>query len=485
MKNVIRIFALILCLTFCFGAIGCSVDDMLLGSANKDTGGWGDSYAPSIDSSDDGGDFGGSDGGPLFGGADDGDSFGGADKIYPPSFDEDASEMAPGAGGEGDAEGGFSDTTTDGKDDHDGGEGGYVSKAGIITASEWNDNTYYQYWRDTFSQDGGKFYGVADGWHFYSLNRLAVLVTDPDGSGIAGAHVTLTDENGNEKYHAVSDANGVAYLFSNGTGATVTVSSGEYTSTAAVADAEDGKLSVVLEGHAPKSNVIDLMFVIDVTGSMTDELDYLKEELSDVIKRVAKSNTGAVINLALLFYRDHGDSVPFAYFDFLNCTENTNLDAQISALMNQHASGGGDYPEAVDDALALAVAKQWSTGATTKLIFHLLDAPPHSGNDNKDKYYAAVCEAARLGIRICPIICSGTNTMTEYLVREAAIHTGGTFIYVTDDSGIGNSHHDPNLPNTVVELLNSMLVRLINGYHSGTFEPAVYWKTDINENGGQ
>ena len=87
--------------------------------------------------------------------------------------------------------------------------------------------------------------------------------------------------------------------------------------------------------------------------------------------------------------------------------------------------------------------------------------------------------AAQMGIRICPIICSGTNTLTEYLVREAAIHTGGTFIYITDDSGIGNPHHDPELPNVVIEALNDMLVRLINGYHTGEFAPPVYYKSSI------
>ena len=90
--------------------------------------------------------------------------------------------------------------------------------------------------------------------------------------------------------------------------------------------------------------------------------------------------------------------------------------------------------------------------------------------------------AAEKGIRICPIICSGAAEEAEYTMREAAIYTGGTFIFVTDDSGIGGSHHDPGLPNATVELLNSMLVRLTKGYHTGIFEPAIYWKEDPNLN---
>jgi hypothetical protein len=65
-------------------------------------------------------------------------------------------------------------------------------------------------------------------------------------------------------------------------------------------------------------------------------------------------------------------------------------------------------------------------------------------------------------------------------MREAAIYTGGTFIFVTDDSGIGGAHHDPGLPNVTVELLNSLMVRLVKGYHTGDFEDPIYWKQDPN-----
>lgn len=142
------------------------------------------------------------------------------------------------------------------------------------------------------------------------------------------------------------------------------------------------------------------------------------------------------------------------------------------------APGGGDYPEALD----IAVNKQWSTGATAKIIFHVLDAPAHKGIEYENKLVNATKTAAEKGIRICPIICSGAADSTEYTMREPAIYTGSTFVFVTDDSGIGNSHHDPELPNVTVELLNSLIVRLVNGYHSGDFADPVFWKEDPNLN---
>ena len=122
---------------------------------------------------------------------------------------------------------------------------------------------------------------------------------------------------------------------------------------------------------------------------------------------------------------------------------------------------------------------QWSSGETTKLIFHILDAPPHSKEENKTKFNKAVKDAAAKGIRICPIICSGTDSLTEYLMREAAVMTAGTFVFITDDSGIGGAHHDPDIPSATVEALNSLMVRLINGYHSGEFADPVDWRQEI------
>ena len=270
----------------------------------------------------------------------------------------------------------------------------------------------------------------------------------------------------------------MAYLFTNTDAGTLSVISGEGSAeTAFTADTRD--LSVELTVSAAKLNIIELMLVVDVTGSMGDEIRFLKAELADVIGKICANDKDTVVNLALLFYRDKTDRQVFDYYDFKNATTKTGLAEQQSALADQRATGGGDYPEAVAEALELAVNKQWSSGTTTKIIFFVLDAPPHEEVEYRTKFNNAVKTAAEKGIRICPIICSGASTLTEYVMREAAIYTGGTFVFVTDDSGIGNSHHDPNLPNVTVELLNSLMVRLVKGYHTGVFEEPVYWKDEV------
>ena len=357
--------------------------------------------------------------------------------------------------------------------------------AGMITAGAWSDNDNYTEWLALFAQGdvNGKFYDFTKSttsWGFNSLNRVTVSVSCDD-LPVAGATVTATDGEGNVVFTAVSDAQGIAYLFTDADSGTINVTSGEGSAEAEFTK-DSRSVDVILAKKAEKKNVIEIMFVVDVTGSMGDELSFLKAELADVINRIAANDSETLIKLALLFYRDNGDRVPFDYYDFTEVTDSDGLAVQQAALNSQNASGGGDYPEAVDDALEMAVNKQWSTGETTKLIFHVLDAPAHNKAKNKEKFLNATKIAAEKGIRICPIICSGAAEEAEYTMREAAIYTGGTFIFVTDDSGIGGSHHDPGLPNATVELLNSMLVRLTKGYHTGNFEPAIYLKEDPNLN---
>lgn len=388
-----------------------------------------------------------------------------------------------------DAAGGTDFGRTDGGYTADG-ETGYVPSgetdysAGKMTAGAHNDNDYYSDWLALFykgqgEEDSGKFakLGGAELFDLRSLNRVKVTVKNDDGAPVPEAVVTCI--NGDETlFEAVTDSNGIAYLFpeKEGTitvkarnGENVVVKNGEY-------DAESREATIsVGEISQEKTKLIQLMFVIDATGSMGDEMDYLKTELGDVIKRVVEKNSDVKIDLAFLFYRDDGDKEKFAYTDFSDVTKESDYVAMKNVLTDQKATGGGDYPEALDEALLSAVNKQWSDSGT-KIIFNLLDAPCHRYEQNQSNFVTAVKESASKGIRICPVLASGANMFTEYITRQAAILTGGTFSFITDDSGIGGEHHDPNLPNTVIERLNDLLVRLIDGYYTGTFAEPVFWR---------
>ena len=381
------------------------------------------------------------------------------------------------AGGESGDDSGSGDSSNSGNID-------ITKPSGLITAAAWNDNDNYLYWQDLFSQDvsaPGKFYNYygVNSWGFNSYNRIKVTVKNGENV-VAGASVVAYNQENTAVYKAISNANGVAYLFCDDDVGTIIATSGESSSTVEFT-AEQRDLTVELNSNADKMNVVELMFVVDVTGSMSDEISFLKNEIVDVVNKISASDNQTQIKIALLFYRDRGDAENLIYFDFEDVTTPEGLQKQQNAIKTQSAMGGGDFPEYVDEALELAVSKSWSDTATTKIIFHLLDAPPHSTDSDKIRFNTATLKAAELGIRYCPILSSGADTLTEYVTRQAALHTGGTFVFITDDSGIGNPHHDPNLPNITVEALNSLMVRLVKGYHTGVFPEAIDWRYDTEK----
>jgi hypothetical protein len=192
---------------------------------------------------------------------------------------------------------------------------------------------------------------------------------------------------------------------------------------------------------------------------MGDEISYLQAELMDVVQRVKDSLPAADLQLGSVFYRDQTDA-------YLTRTQplTTHFDQVLAFIKAQSAGGGGDYPEAVDDALATAIdSLQWRTAASTRLLFLVLDAPPHAAESNIKRLQVAITKAAAQGIQIIPVGCSGIDKSTEYLMRTMALATGGTYTFVTDHSGIGDAHIEPSTDAYTVEMLNDVIVRLAIG----------------------
>lgn len=363
-----------------------------------------------------------------------------------------------------------------------------VPEPGQLTAAAWDDNAHYLKWKELFlkneqNETSGKFSGTYYGesgeqtfasWGLDSLNRIEVTVTFA-GMPLFDALVTLTTASG-ERYSARTNRNGIAYVFGGNAG-TLTVTSPESSEVHTVPVNGEKEVAVTFEALDDMEetvDVIELMYVVDVTGSMGDELRYLREELGDVIKQVVRANPDSRVKLALLFYRDDGDEEKFRYVEFKDVTDPADYESHYTVLTKQEAAGGGDTPEALDEALEMAVSKGWTTGST-KILFHVFDAPAHGNSEHQSRLKSAIASAAEQGVRICPIMASGADELTEYTARSEAILTGGTFIFMTDDSGIGYSHFDPQLPDAVHEYLNLLMIRLINGYHTGTFAEPVPW----------
>ena len=328
--------------------------------------------------------------------------------------------------------------------------------AGQITAGEWRDLNEWNFWIGLQKNDDWKASRTT--WGLSTDYRYPVQVVDRNNLPVVDALATLYDQQETVLWQSRTDAQGMAELWSSNSATSVAVEyQGQTTRLSEVVSFTQGKTMVTLPISRSCPDQIDLLFAVDATGSMGDELEYLKSELTDVIARIEPT---AGVRLSAVFYRDQGDEYVVRSFPFTS--ESSRM---IENIRNQSANGGGDTPEAVHSALEEAITQmKWSERATARLLFLLLDAPPHQDDQVKQQLQALIPLASQKGIRIIPISASGIDKPTEFLLRLMAILTQGTYVFVTDDSGIGNDHLEPTVGEYEVELLNDLLVRLINAY---------------------
>lgn len=334
-------------------------------------------------------------------------------------------------------------------------------RPGQLTAGEWCDLQNWKYWLEVAHSDEWK--AMPAYWGFDPSSRISVVAVDGDRL-VADAAVTMTDGQTGTVWRARTDNRGRAELFVGVAGKPAGTYRIEVRSGDAVAYVNNvsapssGPVIAKLREAAAAPNVLDLMFVIDCTGSMGDELNYIKSELESVIDRVRDNHSDRIgIRISANFYRDRGDEYVVRSFPF---TESA-FEA-IGHIRDQSADNGGDFPEAVEEALEDGIENHaWSPSAKARLMFLVLDAPPHYDEERVKKLQSLAKRAAEKGIRVIPVASSGVDKETEFLMRLFAIYSGGTYTFLTDDSGIGGSHLKPTIGRTDVEYLDDLMVRLI------------------------
>ena len=155
-------------------------------------------------------------------------------------------------------------------------------------------------------------------------------------------------------------------------------------------------------------------FRFDATGSMGDELRYLQAEMKDVIARAKDATGGLNIRTGAVVYRDHGDE----YITRISRLTN-DIKMTQAFIDKQEANGGGDYPEAVPEALMAALnSSGWDSGARARIAFLILDAPCHQDSATIALLHDQILNAAAQGIRVVPVVCSGLGESGELLLRS-------------------------------------------------------------------
>lgn len=329
-----------------------------------------------------------------------------------------------------------------------------------LTAGEINDFAKWDMWND-IANEQLSFYQKA--WQLNPSGRYMVQAINKANKPLVGAKVELLN-NDIVIWKSVTDNTGKAELWGsingNNTNATrITITYKDEKKTIKKPTVfKEGINTILFETPCDVSNNAEIAFVVDATGSMQDEINFIKRDLNKVIYNTKESFSDVNIRFASVFYRDKTDAYLTKNQDFTSV-----LSEALVYIDEQDAAGGGDNPEAVDEALEVAINKlSWSEDTRAKLIFLILDAPAHDDDQTIKKIQALIEKASEKGIKIIPVTGSGLNKSGEYLTRAMALGTNGKYIFLTNHSGIGNEHIEPNTDEYDVNLLTEVLSETID-----------------------
>ena len=259
------------------------------------------------------------------------------------------------------------------------------------------------------------------------VGRIVVTVTGEGGLPAAGAEVVVAGEGLEVSLRTTADGtvrfHPEAYVAGAGP---FTVSAGGATTVAT--RGQNVALETSLPTAAGVTVALDVLFLLDATGSMEDEIHQLKITIDEVAQRIHRLPGDVDVRLGMTLYRDEFDSFLTSTFDLT-----PDVAAFAEALSAVVADGGDDYPEALDEALADALSQpSWRSAAdTVQLVFLVADAPPQVYRLVPVPYTESMREAAQRGIKIFPVSSSGTDDQAEFVFRQFAQFTGARYVFLT------------------------------------------------------
>lgn len=295
-----------------------------------------------------------------------------------------------------------------------------------VRAGEWDDNANY---RD--------FLGYIKNSQSLGIEKLDVsarrfvVVQDKDGNGVPSCKVTISDPQGQKTATLTTAASGRAVLFPGVFGMsgklTAKTSCLKQASAETSFDAADSDGVVQLKLGAARADVskpaIDVVFVLDTTGSMSEEIEGVKATLKAVLSKLDQS---VKVRVGLVEYKDREDS--FVTKTYALTSDVASLSSSIAGI---RAAGGGDTPEDVNSGLSVAVNQmQWNDKAVARLAFLIADAPPHLDYEDGTPYGTSAKKAAEKGIKVFTVAASGMGKMGQAVFRQIAQLTGGTNMFV-------------------------------------------------------
>ena len=327
-----------------------------------------------------------------------------------------------------------------------------------LSAGEVNDNERwdeYVYYRNQYSGPPVLDVDVTE--------RYVITVTDANGRPVHNARVRVSAGEA-VLFEGRTYANGQTLFFprafdgsEEAESFTLDVETDEESQQLEFARGEVLDWDVTLDLVQPSSGggvPLDILFLLDATGSMADEIDQIKDSLLSISSRISDLPSQPDLRFGMVAYRDRGDEFVTRVYDF-------EADALrfLDTIRGVVADGGDDYPESLNEALHVAVHEpDWRSEDAIRLMFLIADAPPHLDYVEDYSYADEMIEAHRRGIKTFAIASSGLDQQGEYVLRQIAQHTMGRFIFIVYGGG-GTTSHD--VGEYTVERLDDLVVSLV------------------------
>ena len=301
----------------------------------------------------------------------------------------------------------------------------------------------------------------------YDLNikeRIILTVKDKNGRSISNAEIVIKSEQKTlVKGKTYADGSFLFYpsLYPDTFSYKVNVSKDKANTELTLDRQGSRNKEIILDLNQSKENEVpvDIVFVMDTTGSMGEEIQRLKNTIEIINLNLAGESQNQV-QFGMVLYRDKKESYLTKVIPLTN-----DLEKFKKELNKVDAASGGDYPEDLQSALKDCLKEiEWRQNSI-RLSFIITDAPPHLDYNQEYTYISAMKEANEKGIKLFSIGTGGLDINGEYVLRQISQYTYAKYIFLTygekgeSEGGVSGSvshHTGDNFP---TDKLESIVIR--------------------------
>lgn len=302
-----------------------------------------------------------------------------------------------------------------------------VPSASGLKAGFSDDNAQFGYFVDFL-----KKYGDVTHFAYDISERITLRVVDSAGKPVANARVVVK-AGAKQLAGGLTHSDGVyrVYPAALGTDAKmydVGVDYGSLSARTRVDRAGARQVEIRLPGarNIPDPLPLDVLFVMDTTGSMGEEIARLKTTIEIIHANLSALKPRPLLRFGFVLYKDRGDEYITRIEPFT-----ADLDRFQAALRPVTASGGGDGPEDLESALDDAVnAMDWNKDGL-RLAFVITDAEAHLDYNREYTYIHAATDARDKAIKMYTIGTGGLPLEGEYLLRQVSQLSDARYIFLT------------------------------------------------------